>query len=380
MTNTAVWIDCRLATGTSEPGSANAVTVIDDAAVVISDETIAWVGPRSLLPGQWDGLPPQSCGGCLLTPGLVDAFTPLYPGPADGMDDDDYVAQALAQLAKNLAQGVTWREFKTGAEASMEGALRQLLLAQRIKAAAAQRVSVTLRAAQVREDDENHDVWMETLCTKLIPSAHNSRWVDAVEALSDDGFDEVTGEARGFSLDDASTVLEAAYKKKIPTRLGCERYADTGAVALAPSFYARCAAYLNFCDELGVDALAQARTTAMLLPFAQLPDQPLPPVEELRRRRIPIALGTEGVEASPLRSARRACELYGFSAADAFVAVTVAAARVLGGPNADSRAGTLSAGAPADMALWNAANVEALLQVNPDPVPRRVWVRGQLLG
>src|ERR1700722_17107276 len=141
MTNPALWIDCRLATGTSDPGSANAVTVIDDAAVVISDETIAWVGSHSLLPGQWNGLPQQSCGGCLLTPGLVDAFTPLYPGPAaDGGDDDEYVARALAQLAENLAQGVTWREFKTGAEASMEGALRQLLLAQRIKAAAAQRV------------------------------------------------------------------------------------------------------------------------------------------------------------------------------------------------------------------------------------------------
>jgi len=394
MSNTALWIDCRLATATPDLGSAGAITEVDDGAVVISGETIAWAGPRNSLPGQWNALPPQSCDGCLLTPGLVDAFTPLYPGPADGVDDGEYVAHALAQLAANLAQGVTWREFKTGADAGLEGAMRQLSLARRIQGATSQRVFVTLRAAQVREDDDNHDARIETLCTKLIPMAHSSGCLDAVEALCDDGLDEATGEARGFSLDDASTVLEAAYRKKIPTRLGCERYADTGAVALAPSFYARCAAYLNFCDELGVEALAQARTTAMLLPLAQLPNQPLPPVKELRRQQIPIALGTaggdgqtdsasegreEGAWASPLRSARRACELYGITAAEAFRGITVAAARVLGGPNADPRAGTLSAGAPADLALWQAANIEALLQVDPETLPRRVWVGGRLL-
>jgi len=101
--------------------------------------------------------------------------------------------------------------------------------------------------------------------------AHMTGLLDAVEALCDDEVDDETGLACGFSLDDASTVLEAAYRKKIPTRLGCERHADTGGVALAPSFYARCAAYLNFCDELGVEALAQARTTAMLLPSPRRP-------------------------------------------------------------------------------------------------------------
>jgi imidazolonepropionase-like amidohydrolase len=57
----------------------------------------------------------------------------------------------------------------------------------------------------------------------------------------------------------------------------------------------------------------------------------------------------------------------------------VAAARVLGGPNADPRAGTLIAGAPADLVLWNVSEIEALLQVDPETLPRRVWVGGRLL-
>jgi len=390
----ALLTDCRLTTFALDASGASEIAMIDDGALVISGEIVAWAGQRSSLPDQWKDLPPQSCGGRLLTPGLVDAFTGLHPGPTEGMGDDLYVAQALAQLAENLAQGVTWREFKTGADADKEGAMHQLLLARRIQAAVPQRLSVTLRAAHVREDDEDHDARIETLCTKLIPEAHITGLLDAVEALCDDEIDDETGEARGFSLDDASTVLEAAYRKKIPTRLGCERHADTGGVALAPSFYARCAAYLNFCDELGVEALAQARTTAMLLPLAQAPDKPLPPVDELRGQRIPIALGTAGAEddtgppatgraspwVSPLLAARRACELYGLTAAEAFAGVTLAGARVLGGPNADPRLGTLGVGAPADLALWDAADLEMLLQAEPSLLPHRVWVRGQRIA
>src|SRR5258708_13152065 len=124
--------------------------------------------------------------------------------------------------------------------------MRQLSLARRIQGATSQRVFVTLRAAEVGEDGGKKDARIETWCTKLIPMAHSSGCLDAVEALCDDGLDEATGEARGFSLDDASTVLEAAYRKKIPTRLGCERYADTGAVALPPSCNARCARCWKF--------------------------------------------------------------------------------------------------------------------------------------
>jgi imidazolonepropionase len=389
MTSTLL-TDCRLVTFVLDAGGAGQIALVDDGALVISDEIVAWAGQRNSLPKQWEDLAPESCGGRLLTPGLVDAFTGLYPGPTGEMSEDLYVTQALTRLAGNLAEGVTWREFKTGAAADLETAMRQLSLARRIRAAAPQRLSVTLRAAHLREDDEDHDAHMQMLCTKLIPEAHASGLLDAVEALCDDKLEVETGEACGFSLDDASTVLEAAYRKKIPTRLGCERHADTGAVALAPSFYARCAAYLNFCDELGVEALAQARTTALLLPLAQAPGQRLPPVDELRSRGISIALGTAGEDdagstptgravewTSPLLAARRACELYGLTEAEAIAGITFEGARVLGGPNGDPRVGTLSWGAPADLALWDATELEALLQTDPPLLAARVWVRGR---
>jgi imidazolonepropionase-like amidohydrolase len=308
----ALLTDCRLATFALQPGGVSEMALVDDGTLVISGQTIAWAGPRSALPGQWKHLLPQSCGGGLLTAGLVDAFTGLHPGPAEGVSDDLYVAHALGLL-------------------------------------------------------------------------------DAVEVLCDDKVDDQTGAAFGFSFDDANRVLEAAYRNKIPTRMGCERHADTGGVALAPLFYARCAAYLNFCDKLGIEALAQARTTAMLLPLAQVPGQRRPPVDELRSHRIPIALGTAGanddadssatghaaVRANPLLAARRACELYGLTAAQALAGITSAGSQVLAGPGADPRAGALDRGAPADLALWDAADPEALLQTEPPPLARRVWISGR---
>jgi len=114
-------------------------------------------------------------------------------------------------------------------------------------------------------------------------------------------------------------------------------------------------------------------------------------VDELRGHQMPIALGTAGAEedadptapghagawASPLLAARRACELYGLTGAQALAGITFAGARVLGGPNTDPRAGTLGWGAPADLALWDATDFETLLQTEPALLARRVWVRGR---
>jgi imidazolonepropionase len=275
---------------------------------------------------------------------------------------------------------VTWQEFKAGAHSDLGAAMRQLALARRIQGVCPQRLSITLRAPCVAEDDEEHDAKIETLCSKLILGAYNAELIDAVEVVCDDEVDSETGKAYGFNLDDASTLLEAAYRKKIPTRLGCERRSDTGAVALAPSFYARCAAYLNFCDPLGVEALAQARTIAMLLPLSQKVGEPAPPLSALREHRVPVAIGTgsdaSGSSCGLLRAARSACAIYDLTIEEAFIGITLAGSRVLAGENGGDKGGSLNIGAPADLALWDAGDLKQLLQDKEIERPTRVWIHG----
>ena len=60
----------------------------------------------------------------------------------------------------------------------------------------------------------------------------------------------------------ASTLLEVAYKTKIPTRLQTDQLSDSAGAALAPAFYAKAAAHVNFADEVAVGAMAGSGTTA----------------------------------------------------------------------------------------------------------------------
>jgi imidazolonepropionase len=379
-------IDCRTATTLLSSAGTPTLLETDDAAVVIEGEHIAWHGSRRDLPERWRSVPAQSCEGGLLTPGLVDAFADVAlperdAGSAAVCDAD------LDWLLERLDQGVTWFELKTGSNPDIEVALRQLAWGRALCSRAPQRASLTLQVAHLPDDVGDHDERIEALCTQLLPRAHADGTMDAIEVLCEESRDEADGASLGFSLDDASTVLEAAYRKKVPTRMGCERFSDSGGTALAPSFYARCAAHLNHCDKLGIEALHQARTTAMLLPLALRNNQPHPPLAELRALQVPMAVGTGTAQlagsrprlpsTSPLVAARQAMQLFDLDESEAFAAITLHATKVLAGPNGPEQGGTISPGAPADLVLWPQSTATTWLAARPSLDAQRIWVGGR---
>ena len=68
-----------LTAATMIPGD-EAYGQIQDAAIVVEDARIAWVGPRGDLPSQYDSLRAHSLGGRLVTPGLIDCHTHVVHG------------------------------------------------------------------------------------------------------------------------------------------------------------------------------------------------------------------------------------------------------------------------------------------------------------
>ena len=76
----SLWTHCDIAT--MQAGAAQPYGLVSDAALVIQNEKIRWLGPRGDLPRDLQALcsSEHDCEGALITPGLIDCHTHLVYG------------------------------------------------------------------------------------------------------------------------------------------------------------------------------------------------------------------------------------------------------------------------------------------------------------
>src|SRR5690606_24028171 len=154
-----VWDRLRLAPGALADGD----DIAGEAALVVAEGAIRWIGASARLPAAFAGLPRFDGGGALVTPGLVDCHTHLVYGgqranefamrlagatyeevaQAGGgivssvratrdADEDTLYAQSAARLEQLLADGVCAIEIKSGYGLALEHERKQLRVARRL--------------------------------------------------------------------------------------------------------------------------------------------------------------------------------------------------------------------------------------------------------
>jgi imidazolonepropionase len=124
--------------------------------------------------------------------------------------------------------------------------------------------------------------------------------------------------------------------------------------------------------------MAKSGTVAVLLPgaFYMLRETQHPPVEALRRHKVPIAIATDcNPGTSPITSIltvmNMAAILFRLTVEEAIAGVTREAARALGHL---SEIGTLEAGKRCDLAIWDIEHPAELVQrIGFNPLHARVW-------
>ena len=126
--------------------------------------------------------------------------------------------------------------------------------------------------------------------------------------------------------------------------------------------------------------MAEAGTVAVLLPgaFYALQETRKPPVEMLRKHKVPIAVATDcNPGTSPMLSPTlvmyMACTLFGLTPEEALAGMTVNAARALGLAH---EVGRIAAGKAADLCVWRIEDLAELGYWVGLPGPERRLFRG----
>ncbi|MCW5773874.1 MAG: imidazolonepropionase [Rhodospirillaceae bacterium] len=356
--------------------------IVENGAVLIEDGHIAFAGEER------DAAVPANarvvdCEGRWITPGLIDCHTHLvFAGDrADEFEkrlggatyeeiaragggirstvtatraasEDDLVAAALPRLDRLLAEGVTTIEVKSGYGLSVADELKQLAAARRLATQRAVDVRTTLLGAHALppEYEARRADYLALVRDEMIPRAAAQGLADAVDAFC---------EIIAFTPDETATVFDAAARHGLPVKLHADQLSDLGGAALAARYKALSADHLECTGEAGVAAMAAAGTVAVLLPgaFYFLRETRLPPVEALRRHKVPMALASDiNPGSSPALSLllmlNMACTLFRLTPEEALTGVTRAGAAALG-LGADR--GVLAPGYRADFVLWDIA-------------------------
>ncbi|SEN33067.1 imidazolonepropionase [Gemmobacter aquatilis] len=159
-------------------------------------------------------------------------------------------------------------------------------------------------------------------------------------------------------------------------KLHAEQLSNLHGAALAARHGALSADHLEYLDDAGASALAEAATVAVLLPgaFYTLREAQRPPVALLRAHGVRMAVATDcNPGTAPMTSLclamNMACTLFHLTPAEALLGTTAHAAAALG--LADC--GTLTLGHRADLAIWEARHpAELSYRIGATPLHARI--------
>lgn len=386
-------------------GASTPYGLIEDAALVVEGETLAWVGPRAELPAAWRDrcTDEHDAGGALITPGLIDCHTHLVYGGnrahefALRLQGASYEAIARAgggivstvqatrdasaaeleaaagkRLRALMAEGVTTVEIKSGYGLTLESERKCLQVARTLGQTHAVDVRTTFLGAHAvpPEYAGQTDAYVDAV-VQMLPALHAEGLVDAV-----DGFCERIA----FSPAQIERVFNAAQTLGLPVKLHAEQLSDSGGAQLAARYGAISCDHLEWLSEDGARAMTTAGTVAVLLPgaFYFLRETRLPPMDLLRANRVPMAISTDSNPGSSpctslLLMLNMACTLFRLTPEEALAGVTRCAAQALGLRDR----GTVAAGQRADLVLWDVqhpAELAYALGANPR---RQTLFKGQ---
>jgi imidazolonepropionase len=273
---------------------------LTDAAIVLSEDRIAWVGPSAGAPATDER---TDLEGRAVLPGFVDSHAHLvFAGDRAGefaarmvgtryaaggiqttvaatrSASDDVLRANLARLTRELlVAGVTTFECKSGYGLDVPEEQRSLRLAREFT------TETTFLGAHVVPPEVAREDYLASVCGPMLAAcAPHARWVDA---FCEDG---------AFSVDECRLVLRAGLAAGLGARLHANQLGPGPGVRLAVELGAASADHCTHLTPADVDDLAAGSTVATLLPLVEFSTRsPYPDARALLDAGATVAIATD---------------------------------------------------------------------------------------
>ena len=345
-------------------------------------------------------------GGCLVTPGLVDAHTHLVFGgwreheltlKLEGVPYLDILAQgggilstvratraatreelknkALKILSGMLRHGTTTCEAKSGYGLNLETELKQLRTVKDLNKAQPIRLVSTFMGAHALPEEYGYDreSYIDLLIDQMLPKV-------AEEKLAE--FCDIFCESGVFSADEARRLLKAAQMLGLGAKIHADEINAIGGSELAGELGAVSAEHLIAATDEGIAAMARSGVIACLLPATSFYlGKPYARARDMMAQGVPVCLATDFNPGScpsfNLQLAMNlACWHYRLLPGEVLTGVTLNAAAAIG---LQKEIGTLEPGKRADIVLWDAGNLDYIFYRFGENLVRMVIKDGLLV-
>ncbi|MGY5007148.1 imidazolonepropionase [Streptomyces sp. 900105755] len=384
--STAITNIATLVTNDPSLGDNSPLGLIQDAAVVIEDDRVVWTGESSKAPATDNRV---DAGGRAVLPGFVDSHSHLvFAGDrtqefnarmsgrsytAGGIrttvaatraaTDEELERNLTHYLAEALRQGTTTFETKSGYGLTVADEARALRIAAR------HTDEVTYLGAHIVSPDHADDpaAYVELVTGEMLDAcAPYARWID------------VFCEKGAFDGDQARTILTAGKARGLTPRIHANQLSYGPGVQLAVELDAASADHCTHLTATDVDALANSRTVATLLPGAEFSTRAeWPDARRLLDAGATVALSTDCNPGSSFTSSVPFC--IALAVRDMRMTPDEAVwSATAGGAAALRRTdiGRLTPGARADLLLLDAPSHVHLAYRPGVPLVSGVWQRG----
>lgn len=394
----AVLTGCKIATLTAND---KPYGLIENAALAIFGGKILDVGKADTIETAHPDLPRIDLEGRLITPGLIDCHTHVVFGGDRAREfemrlegasyeeiaregggivstvkatrttsEEQLLASALKRVDALMSEGITTIEIKSGYGLDVESELKMLRVARQISKERPVRVKTSYLAAHALppEYKDRAKDYIGEVCIAGLKVAVEQGLADAV-----DGFCE----GIAFSPEEIEPLFKEAANLGAPVKLHAEQLSNLGGAELAARYNALSADHLEYLDEAGVKAMADAGSVAVILPgaFYTLRETQAPPIDLFRKHKVAMAVATDcNPGSSPITSIlttmNMACTFFRMTPEEALIGVTRNAARALRLEDV----GVIANGMHADLAIWDLDHPRELsYRVGLNPLHCRIF-------
>jgi imidazolonepropionase len=369
--------------------------IVRDAAVLVEDGLVAWVGPSAQAAPHAD-VEVVDVEGDAVIPGFVDSHTHLVFG-GDRADEfaarmagrayeaggirstvaatraatDDELRDRLAAFVAELhAQGTTTFEIKSGYGLSVRDEERLVRRAREVTDEVTFLGAHVVPAEFAADGERGADAYVDLVVGEMLAAcAPHARWIDSF------------CERGAFTEAQSRRVLEAGRAAGLGVRVHGNQLGPGAGVALAVELGAASVDHCTYLSEADVSLLASSDTVATLLPGVEFSTrQPYPDARRLLDAGVTVALASDCNPGSSFTSSMPFCIAVavrdmGLTPAEAVWAATAGGARALRRDDV----GVLRPGARADLVRLAAPSHIHLAYRPGVPLVRAVWKDGASL-